>query len=161
MQIIYVGPTKSRLQFSEKPQSVRLPRTQTGTSWDFSPYKPSWKSLWPGPTLNWQNVFLIWLYLFLFITLFLDIQGWFRERYSLSFWANPKILLPTRLNQKKGFWPQCSACAFLWAKLGFMIFFLQIYRPIKCLIATHLKFYIVIGQKLNLVIMFYWRALLT
>ena len=30
-----------------------------------------------------------------------------------------------------GFRPQCSACAFLWAKLGFMIFFLQIYRPIN------------------------------
>ena len=24
---------------------------------------------------------------------------------------------------------QCSACAFLWAKLGFMVFVLQIYRP--------------------------------
>ena len=29
-----------------------------------------------------------------------------------------------------GFWPQSSECAFLWVKLGCMIFF-QIYRPIN------------------------------
>ena len=29
------------------------------------------------------------------------------------------------------FRPQSSTCAFGWAKLGFMVFFLQIYRPIK------------------------------
>ena len=35
-----------------------------------------------------------------------------------------------------GFWPQCSACAFLWAKLGFMIFPCGPRRPknIQCIV---------------------------
>ena len=65
-----------------------------------------------------------------------------------------------------GFRPQCSACAFLWAKLGFMIFFLHIYRPINDTVpriyeVLHCNYDGEIGQKLDLVLTFDWRVLFT
>ena len=49
----------------------------------------------------------------------------FASLYSLN-----DVLLLGWCNFFWGFPPQSFACAFLWAKLGFKIFFLQIYRPI-------------------------------
>ena len=76
-------------------------------------------------------------------------------------------IIPFRLNQIffLGFWPQSSACAFLWAKLGFMIFFLQIYSPINVsgprIWSLHCNFNGEIDQKLDWFITFDWRVLLT
>ena len=52
MQIIDVGPTKSRLQFSAQPQSERLPRTQTGTFRDSAQAILEIALTWPHPKLT-------------------------------------------------------------------------------------------------------------
>ena len=52
MQIIDVGPTKSRLQFSAQPQSERLPRTQKGTFRDSAQAILEIALTWPHPKLT-------------------------------------------------------------------------------------------------------------